>query len=434
MEEGFGDYLRRLRESRGVSGRGLASRVGLRPATLSDWETGRHQPRLPELEAVLTALGATPAQGREALARLRAPRAARRQRAEPERKGMETALGPMPGGGDLLRALRHRRGLYLRQVAESLRVSPATLSRWEQGRVVPSPESLERLLTLLNATPEERSALADGALLLIPPLRETGASVAALEAISSPFLWPNFFAESTRLLRDKDVVYLSLAAQAWRLARDPRARRLLSEIHANYANYLASRRRFPEALRSAHYALDLLPSRSAPESFHARAAILAARSSVHRGAQPAPKPGIRMLQLWLPITSWPEYKAWIVSEMAEYYGLDGDSDRALDLAGDACEIARSGASAQEFFMRRLDLIKLLLRADRAAEALRLAQATEGNDQPYEQAEMELLRAEALWRLGDRGGVCEWLQRAYDDIEAYDLQRLRAQADALAQQF
>jgi transcriptional regulator with XRE-family HTH domain len=434
MQEGFGDCLRRLRESRSVSGRRLASQVGLRPATLSDWETGRHQPRLPELEAVLTALGATAAQGREALALLRVPRAARRLRAEPERQGIETVLGPMPGGGDLLRALRHRRGLYLAQAAASLRVSSATLSRWEQGRIAPAPETLERLLTLLNATPQERSALAEGALFLIPPLCETGASVAALEALSSPFLWPNFFVESTRLVRYKDLVYLSLAAQAWRLAREPRALRLLSEIQANYANYLASQRRFAEAERRAHYALDLRPDRSAPESFHARAAILAARSSVHRGARPAPGRGIRMLQLWLPITSWPEYRAWMVSEMAEYYALDGDLDCALSLAGDACELARRGASAQEFFMRRLDLIKLLLRANRAAEALRVAQSTEGNDQPFEQAEMGLLCAEALWGLGDRSAVSEWLRRAYDDIDAYDLQPLRARADALAQRF
>lgn len=55
----FGEYLRRLREQKGVSQAQLASDlkdvVGLR--TIGRWENGRHEPYLSELAPVLTYLG-----------------------------------------------------------------------------------------------------------------------------------------------------------------------------------------------------------------------------------------------------------------------------------------------------------------------------------------------------------------------------------------
>jgi transcriptional regulator with XRE-family HTH domain len=414
--------------------RRLALLAGIRHATLSDWETEKRQPRIPELEAVLAALGATPTEGREALALLRAPRAAERLRAETMRLPLVADLGPMPSGGDLLRAIRHRRRLYIEQVAERLSVSAGTISRWEQGKVVPSSDHLHALLTLINATPQERATLTESTLFLLPPLCESAASVETLEALCRPFLWPFFFVESTRRLREKDMIYLSLAAQAWKLAGEPRARRLLAEIYANYANYLAAQRRFAEAYRIAYSTLDLLPDKTKPENFHVRAALIAAQSSVYRSEQPAPGRGVELLQLWLPMTPWPDYKAWILSDIARYYALDGILEGALFLTEQSCEVARQGASPQEVFMRECDLAKLLLRADRPRDALPLTQIVTWDDEPFQRVDMELVRVEVLLRLAVRGEAADWLQRVYEEIEVYNLEPLRAQADTLARQF
>lgn len=436
MEAGLGQHLRRLREARKVSARQLALKAGIRSATLSDWETGKRQPRIPELEAVLTALDVTPTEGRHALEMIRAPRAVRQLEAQSARICTTATFGPMPAGGDLLRAMRHRCHLYLEQTADALHISAGTLSRWEQGKVMPPPDRLDALLTLLDATPQERAVLTDSVLFVLPPLQESAASVPALEAVSRPFLWPNFFVESTRLLHHKDLVYLSLAAQAWKLARDPHARRLLAEIYANYANYLASQFRFVEAERAAYAALDLRPASSTPENFYMRAALIAARASVYRGVHPVPKRGLEMLHLWRPLASWPEYKAWLLSDIGKYHALQQSLDSAIGVTEQSCEVARRGASMQEFFMRKIDLAKLLLQADRAGEALSLTLITDWKDEPFHRAEMELVRVETLLKLGDRREAANWLQRAYDEMECYHLALtpLRSTADSLARQF
>ena len=96
-------------------------------ATLNRWETGRHEPRLTELEAVLAALNATPGQKRQAIARINAPRARTQIQREIARVGEHTGIGAVPNGGDLLRTLRMRRGLTLDSAAGSLGVTTRTL-------------------------------------------------------------------------------------------------------------------------------------------------------------------------------------------------------------------------------------------------------------------------------------------------------------------
>src|SRR5688572_1766966 len=102
MGHGLGTLLREWRTSRGLSLGGLALKASVGKATLSRWESGASRPRIAELEAVLDALRSSPAQRLEALAGIEAPRAAQRLRAAP-------AGGP-PVRGDLLRAMRLRRG------------------------------------------------------------------------------------------------------------------------------------------------------------------------------------------------------------------------------------------------------------------------------------------------------------------------------------
>jgi transcriptional regulator with XRE-family HTH domain len=71
----IGVFIRELRQAQQISLGRLAERAAVAKSTLSRWEAGVFQPRLPELEAVLAALQVSPVQREQAIARVQAPRA-----------------------------------------------------------------------------------------------------------------------------------------------------------------------------------------------------------------------------------------------------------------------------------------------------------------------------------------------------------------------
>src|SRR5580700_2505222 len=103
MAAGIGTFLRQLRTDKRISLSQLARSAALAERTLRNWESELYQPRLPELEAVLTALDASEAHQVEALTLIDAPRGVRALRAQPRIIRLEKELGPIPGVGDLLR-------------------------------------------------------------------------------------------------------------------------------------------------------------------------------------------------------------------------------------------------------------------------------------------------------------------------------------------
>lgn len=146
MATEIGAYLRELRTARHFSLSGLAERAQLAKGTLSYWEAGRFEQRLPELEAALSALGAGAVERTQALALVQAPRG--------------------------VRALRRRRGHTPAQVAETLRVHSSTVRRWENSQVAVPAERLEDLCRALGAAPGERTAIASQRLRLETPGEE----------------------------------------------------------------------------------------------------------------------------------------------------------------------------------------------------------------------------------------------------------------------
>jgi transcriptional regulator with XRE-family HTH domain len=326
--------------------------------------------------------------------------------------------------------MRHRRRLPLPQVAGALGVSAATLSRWEQGKVVPSPESLDALLTLLNAHPQERAALNAPALFLLPPLRAMADSVEALLERFETFQIYYFGHTHDRL---NDLTYLTFAAEAWPLAtQSASGRRLLARIYANYAAYyLQGFHRFTESAWYANRALDLLPRHSTQEDFLVRAAIAAAAAAAHRAARPAPHRGVEMLQMWLPLAPSPTYEAWILSSMADYLCLQGETETAIVIGTRACQIAERSVIADEPRKRRIELAHIYLRAGNAEEALKNALITPW-DPPHRRAMIELLWAEAHMALGEPSKAQDLLQHAFFGIERYELNHLRPRVNALAE--
>src|SRR5262249_40031736 len=156
-------------------------------------------------EAVLDALNADAAQRSLVLARIDAPRALRRLR-----QPAVSPLGPPPHAGDLLRAMRRRRGWTQEQVAGTLGGERPAIARWERGERLPATEHLQALCSALGAREEELLALTTGAFTAAP----VDAPAAWEEAAAG--LAPRYAA----VLRDacpglEELTCLMLEREAW---------------------------------------------------------------------------------------------------------------------------------------------------------------------------------------------------------------------------
>ena len=115
-------------------------------------------PRIPELEAALTALGANENERMLAWSLLNVPRGMQQARKETT----ESHSTIWADVGDLLRAMRMRGGMTQEQMAAELGLQRSAVRRWEMGECLPSLNNMERVFLLLNALPEERHILRDG--------------------------------------------------------------------------------------------------------------------------------------------------------------------------------------------------------------------------------------------------------------------------------
>jgi transcriptional regulator with XRE-family HTH domain len=429
MTSQVGQFLRHLRKARGLTLQQATRAAGISLSALDRWETGVNQPRLSELEALLTALRASAKQRGQVLALMDAPRARAQVQDKIFRIAQQTGLGPMPNGGDLLRAMRLRRGLPLEAVAARLGVTVRTLRRWERADVWPGMEQLHRLCYALGAHEEELVALTSGQFLQTPT---TG--VTSLERARARMQQLLDLDQIISRLALTELGYLTLEAELWPLAtRSVEGRRLLAEAYANHAQFLSRLDRFGEAGQHAERALDLIPEKSRPEMFWLRAGIVSALSAVRRGAQPTPKRGLDQLRHWLPLARWPEFEAWVLADMAEYLSLSGEAEVALSLSKQACQVAERCEGPIELRMRQRDRARLLLRMERPEEALPLLTIVE-RENPWPRADISLLRTEAHLGAGEPSEAQDWLERAMTDIQMYDLAYLQPQAATLAQRF
>lgn len=429
MKSDIGAMLQTMRFARGLSLRALADSAGIGKSTLAYWEAGRFQPRLPELESILTALQVSAQERREALWRIDAPRAAQQLQREAQRPLQEAILGPLPSGGDLLRAMRHRQGMQQEQVAAALHVSAGTVSRWEQGRVAPTVERLNNLCDLLGAEAEEQAVLREGTCFLRPPLRFVMTSSDALREQCAGLLWPNYYHQK---VTRNDLLYLTTAAHAWEMAGQEQAGQiLLAELYTNYASYIVGSRRYEEAGRYAERALDLLPP-TMSDHVAMRAALVRARAKAYRPLRPAIQSAIQTLRPWTKSDVPSRYRAWAMEGISEYLALQGAWSSAIAVCQEACQIAARSEDPADLREQRMKLAKLLIRAGQPAAALPLLSYAP-EDLPALQTEISLRRAEALLALGDRSEAYFLLEKVCAEIEAHDLSYLRLQIAPLQSQ-
>jgi transcriptional regulator with XRE-family HTH domain len=433
----IGLLLRELRTVRRLSLNGLAERAGVAKGTLSHWETGAHRPRVPELLAVLDALGASGEQRERALALVDAPRAFARLRRMRQPQTVTAAAGPAasaaaadstPGTGDLLRALRRRQGYPLQQVAELLKVRASTISRWEAGKTAVPEDRMDALLTVLKAHPEEQVFLTRRRGLL---LAEPGGNDerSRLDACASEIA-----ALAERAERGEhhlmDLRFLLLEARLCPAARrHSPARRLLAEAYAGHAQWLSYRGRIREAGPLAHRALDIAGREFAPESFWVQAVhVSVVYDRDVRRARPDHQ--VDFYGRWLPIAASAENESRLYRDMADAASTGGRFSTALDFIQRADEAARRGQSEASIALARGVHALVLERAGRPAEALRvLSEIPLGQGHYAYRNALKWLRL--LLAVGERSEAQEWLRRAYEFAAVYDLST--EAADALARQ-
>ena len=83
--------------------------------------------------------------------------------------------------GDILRAIREKRGLRAATLANALQVARSTVSRWESSRHPPSPSEVQRYCLACGATSGEtvNAVLSLAGLQLIDPTIDIGLKGAA---------------------------------------------------------------------------------------------------------------------------------------------------------------------------------------------------------------------------------------------------------------
>ncbi|BCW96106.1 MAG: helix-turn-helix transcriptional regulator [Fimbriimonadales bacterium] len=387
---GLAEHLRRLRASRGLSLRQLARASRVSASTLSRWESGATLPRVYELEAVLNALQAREHERACAWQLLNAPRAA--PLAAGAAHGGSPLEGTAPMGGELLHALRERRGWTQERVALHLGVTVSTVSRWERSESWPSPEQLARLCEALGARPEEHQALqgGQGVLVWLPVEVSSPADIAELLTALSR----HEVAVAPELI---DLLYRGIQGRLWQMARSNRApKRLLIDAFAYHCGYLVEQARVQDAQASVYRALRLMDSTEpmAPQWFyiiHAQA-----KGASECGTRLAPLEGVEILRRWLPHAERyaPEHAAWFWRNITEYLSFSRYRREAHDAHATAQQRSRPWLEEDPNILLSDALV--LANLGHSEQALRVLQDNPVLADPEEQRVQQCINKSLVW--------------------------------------
>ncbi len=313
--ETLGSALLGLREARGLGATEAARRAGVGRNTLFQWETGQRTPRGASLERLLDALDA-PERLRSRLLALADPRHAR------------IALAHRPLGspielGQILRAMRLRRGMTQADAARAAGVSQGAFARWEGGGDVPDASTLHAAAFALGASPEEATALT---------LVQGGAgrTPANPEAAIRRSIDARWWEDSLH-----EVVQLGIEADAWwRATLDPRWDAVATSAMAKRAFRYFGDGRLEAADATARRAVRLA-RRPEARSEAVMALDVVERLARRRGDPPGA--AIRLAESWaesIPKGDSPEgdSKVWAVKIAARAHAAAGDLETALATA------------------------------------------------------------------------------------------------------
>jgi transcriptional regulator with XRE-family HTH domain len=413
----IGSYLQELRAAKGLTTAQLARKAGIRRATLSEWQSGKRQPRLPELESVLNALNASDTQKRQAKERLGAPAQIFRLRQE-RTNNAATLLPPeesAPHGGTLLRALRMRRGWTQTQLAQAVGVSQATLVRWERSELWPDTTQLHQICYLLHAHEEELVALTKGRFALTDDTDVVNEDTIREELRR---LSADCYSRAEYALGELRL--LTLMAQAYGLAvRSPSGCLLLTKVHRLYLERLYFGRRFTEANLVANRALDIYYHLKRIDKFTLCFAIRVAEISALQGGRDGVNNALEMLRIWQSrtagMTNEVTRSGWLQCDMARFHALRGHTAEAIAQAKKTLQETAHTLSDVDHRFRRYDLINILLQANQAQEAQQYIEADDDapcHFHPY----FGVVQARMHLRLGENDLAQNRLQRVRTMLE------------------
>jgi transcriptional regulator with XRE-family HTH domain len=411
VEGGIGVFLRELRQSRGFSVGQLAARAQIGKATVSRWENGACQPDLPTLTAVLEVLQVPAAHRERALELVPAARALRERREVVREQAL--ALGVeearLPAAGDLLRAMRRRRGLTLEQLAAALRVAPGTLSRWEQSQSLPPLERREELFQLLGACPEEQAVLMQWR------LPDAALEAHSLDALEQEYL--DLHARQTSQKALIDLRLLTLEARIWRLLPRRAACRLLTQTYTLHGRWLCTWGRAPEAGWYSQRTLELGVQEFPAEAFWLEAVHLGAFIAVHGGPVFRPERGAERLRPWVEEATARGWETTIYRDLGGYLGECRQFDAAFACLQRARQAAERAGLPDASRLANANQVYILRLAGRSPEALALLPQDEHPDPHHRMIETSH-RASALFEVGEKAAAHEEVARAYALAHAY----------------
>ncbi len=133
------EQLKRLRKKHDLIQAELAALIGVSPASITSWESGKTSPSRENRRAIANVAAMARAEVDLALNRHEEGGKGRPKTREPE-------LSP-----EEIRSLRDSLGLSQRALAEKIGVSPNSISNWETGSTEPRKSSIARLRELRDA-------------------------------------------------------------------------------------------------------------------------------------------------------------------------------------------------------------------------------------------------------------------------------------------
>ncbi len=342
---GLGALVRDLRVSRGLSLSEAARRAGVGKATLLAWESGAHRPRGAALTRLLDILEAGPELRLEAL---------------PDEAA--ASLGGPVHVGQVIRAMRVRRGETQVGFARRLGVAQSTAARWEGGETAFEAALVDRVCVGMEAVPEEHAALLAASGL--------GPSAIPRDPLAARF-YRGAALDAPRELYE--VVSLGMETELWRRsARDAAWDPLFCRVVGERANRFFCEGRLDEVEGLARRALRRATT---PESRVGATYAVGALVALAKHRNEPPSSVARRLEAWTDGLPDSVEKSWMVWERALFLASMGRDAEAVDDTERSTEMldrAVPTITPQELEYHRLkNLTETLVRADRAEEAVPL---------------------------------------------------------------
>ncbi len=383
----------------------------------------------------MEALNATPAERRRAYELIDAPRAVLRLREMATGDTPFSSAPAMPVAGDLLKAMRLRRGWTLEQTAVHLQISPATLSRWERAETWPSTEDLHRLCYALNARSEELAALSYGRQLLRYDQQPFPHSLLALHDLVQAVGQGKLPVEHEL----SDLFHLALEGHLWRLMQrqEEPARAMLITVYVHHARTLLNDARLMEAQTPALRALHLM-SQSHPLECHWLDAIhIIAKGAAEGGRKFRPMQGVEVLRDWLPVAIRLSitYEAWFLRDIAEYLSQTRSRTRAVETSEYAMQ---RGMGIGEDKNVLLSHVLVLLNVGRAEDALMMLEsnpllAWDEGEVLIQKVQEALIWARALYGAGRETEAMRWQERTRQLVAQHNLWQIGRRVEVLNEQ-